>query len=44
MSTDRTITYGTRVIRYDFYKSVVNEYSLALGHYTDVVTGVGAAC
>jgi hypothetical protein len=43
-STDQTITYGSRVIRYDFYKSTVHEYSPALGHYIDVVTGVGTAC
>jgi hypothetical protein len=43
-STDQTITYGSRVIRYDFYKSIVSEYSLALGHYIDVVKGVGTAC
>lgn len=43
-STDQTITYGSRVIRYDFYKSTVNEYSLALGRFVERVTGVGGAC
>jgi len=43
-STDQTATYGSRVIRYDFYKSTVNEYSFAAGGYVDRVTGVGSAC
>jgi hypothetical protein len=30
-STDQALTYGSRVIRYDFYKSTVSEYSPALG-------------
>jgi hypothetical protein len=43
-STDQAITYGSRVIRYDFYKSIVSEYSLALGRFIERVTGVGSAC
>ncbi len=43
-STDQTTTFGSRVIRYDFYKSTVNEYSFGLGRYVEQVSGVGSAC
>ncbi len=43
-STDQAITYGSRTIRYDFYKSTVSEYSLAARGYVERLTGVGSAC
>ena len=43
-STDQAITYGSRVIQYDVYKSVVSEYSLALGRFIERVVGVGSTC
>ena len=43
-STDQSVTYGSRTMRYDFYKSTVNQYSLVLGRFVDQVTGVGSAC
>jgi hypothetical protein len=43
-STDQTLTYGSRTIRYDFYKSTLSQYSLAAGQFVDRVTGVGSAC
>ena len=43
-STDQTVTYGSQVIRYDFYKSTVSQYSLALRQFVERVTGVGSAC
>ena len=43
-STDQAITYGSRTIRYDFFKSTVNEYSLAQGRFVERVTGVSSAC
>jgi hypothetical protein len=43
-STDQSVTYGSRVIRYDFYKSTVSEYSFAVGGYVEHTTGVGSSC
>jgi len=43
-STDQSVTYGARVIRYDFYKSTLNQYSFALNRFVEQVTGVGSAC
>jgi hypothetical protein len=43
-STDQAITYGSRVIRYDFYKSTVSEYSPLLGRFVERVVGVGSTC
>jgi hypothetical protein len=43
-STDQSVTYGSQTIRYDFYKSTVNQYSLVLGRFVDTVTGVGSSC
>ena len=43
-STDQAITYGSQVVRYDFYKSTVSEYSPILGQFIERVSGVGSAC
>jgi hypothetical protein len=43
-STDQSVTYGSRTIRYDFYKSTLSAYSLAAGGFVERVTGVGSAC
>jgi hypothetical protein len=43
-STDQSVTYGSRTIRYDFYKSTLNASSPALGGFVERVTGVGSAC
>jgi hypothetical protein len=43
-STDQTVTYGSRVIRYDFYKSTVSEYSFAVGGYVERTSGIGSSC
>jgi hypothetical protein len=43
-STDQSVTYGSRTIHYDFYKSTLNAYSPGLGGFVERVTGVGSAC
>jgi len=43
-SIDQSVTYGSRTIGYDFYKSTVSQYSLVLGRFVDQVTGVCSAC
>jgi hypothetical protein len=43
-STDQSVTYGSRTIRYDFYKSTLSAYSPAQGGFAERVTGVGSAC
>lgn len=43
-STDQSVTYGSRTIRYDFYKSTLNAYSPAVGGFVERVTGVGSGC
>jgi hypothetical protein len=41
-SPDRALTYGTRTVRYDFYKQTLSEFSL--GRFIERVVGVGSAC
>jgi hypothetical protein len=43
-STDQSMTYGSRTLRYDFYKSTLSAYSPAAGGFVERVTGVGSAC
>ena len=43
-STDQSVTYGSRTIRYDSYKSTLSAYSPAAGGFVERVTGVGSAC
>ena len=41
-STDQRVTYGSRTIRYDFYKRTLTEWSI--GRFVERVVGVGSAC
>jgi len=43
-STEQSVTYGSRVIRYDFYRSAVSEYSFVVRGYAERTTRLGSSC